>query len=707
MPEQIEELPVAKIHCRTCSLELEKTIAKMNGIHEVQVNFDDNKARIRYNTELLDGGRLKQTLTKLGQQIVHPDLSDSSPDNRVLFTAISGAWLVIGLFVNFFTQDLHIAQIGFWDLRASSLLYLAAVSFGGLYVVRGGIRAVAQRRLGIDALMTIAIVGAVAIGQFVEAASLAFLYSVAELLENYAINRARNSLRALMELAPHQAIVWRNDQEFLVPVEAVQVDEIVFVRPGEKVPLDGVVVEGTSAVNQAPITGESVPIEKSPGDPVYASSLNEEGFLEIRVSKVAKDSTLSKIIQLVAQAESQKAPSEKFVERFGRYYTPTVVVLALLIAVVPPLAFSAPFITWFLRAITLLVISCPCALLISTPVSVVSGITAAARHGVLIKGGAYLEAMGQVKAIAVDKTGTLTTGQLQVTDVIPLNGANEAEVLRVSASLEAKSKHPIAQTIVRAADPSSLMPVKNFRSLTAQGVEGELNGKRYRVGKPELFSGFESEAFVRLQNEAKTVVAVGTEHQLLGLIAVADQVRAEAAETVRALQQFGLEVVMITGDNEGTAKAVAAELGLSRYHAGVLPEDKLKEIKKLEERYGKVAMVGDGVNDAPALAAASVGIAMGAMGTDAALETADIALMADDLSKLPYLIKLSRKSRRVIQQNIWFSILTKFSLGLGIIPGYVTLVVAVLVGDLGATLAVTGNALRLARQKTGTKAQAP
>jgi len=698
MAEHIEELQV-DIHCRTCSLELEKTLAKMNGVREARVNFDASKARIRYDTILLDGGNLKQTLTKLARQIVHPDLEDSSPDRRAFYTAIAGAWLAVGLFVNFLTQDPHIAQLGFWDLRLSSLFYLAAVGLSGSYAVRGGIRAIAERRLGIDALMTIAIVGAVVIGQFFEAASLAFLYSVAELLENYAIDRARNSLRALMELAPHQATVRREGQESVVPVEEVELDEVVLVRPGEKVPLDGVVVEGASAVNQAPITGESVPIEKVPGDPVYASSLNEEGFLEIRVSKIAKDSTLSKIIQLVAQAESQKAPSEKFVERFGRYYTPGVVVLAVLVATVPPLVFSAPFLTWFLRAITLLVISCPCAMLISTPVSVVSGITAAARNGVLIKGGLYLEAMGQVKVIAVDKTGTLTTGHLEITDVVPLNGASEDAVLRVGASLEAKSKHPIAQAIVRAAGPLGQAPVDHFRSLTAQGVEGELDGKRYRVGKPALFPGFESEAFVRLQNEAKTVVAVGNEKRLLGLIAVADRVRAGAAETVRSLQASGLEVVMLTGDNEGTAKAVATELGLSHYHAGVLPEDKSEEIRKLEQRYGKVAMVGDGVNDAPALAAASVGIAMGAMGTDTALETADIALMADDLSKLPYLVELSRKGRRVIQQNIWLSIAIKLGLGLGIVPGYVTLVVAVLVGDLGATLAVTGNALRLARQK--------
>ena len=466
--------------------------------------------------------------------------------------------------------------------------------------------------------------------------------------------------------------------------------------------MDGLILKGSSSVNQAPITGESVPIGKVAGEQVFAGSLNIEGFLIIKVTKLAQDSTLTKIIYLVEEAQSEKAPTEQFVEQFGRYYTPAVVILAALVAVVPPLIFSEPFIPWFLRAITLLVISCPCALLISTPVAVVSGITAAARNGVLIKGGMFLEAMGQINAIAMDKTGTLTTGQLEVTDIVPTGDMNEATLLQIAASLESKSLHPIAQAIARANDGQSLLlPVENFRSITAQGVEGTINGQSFVVGKPILFSKFDLEEFFRFQEQGKTVVAVGTKDQVMGIIAVADQIRNDAPATIRALKKRGLEVIMLTGDNEATAKSVASALDITDYHADILPEEKLNEIEKLKKKYGAVAMVGDGVNDAPALAAATVGIAMGAIGTDTALETADIALMSDRIVQLPYLVTLSRKSRNVIKQNIGFSILTKFSLALGIIPGYVTLVMAVLIGDLGATLAVTGNAMRLAKSHNG------
>ena len=698
MPERTEELLIEKLHCASCAAGLEATLNKMNGVRKAKVHFGAGKVNVRFDETILDQATLASHLKQLGHQVVHPEI-DGRPwwrDREVLFTGISGAWLFVGLVVNFLTSDPHLARLGVWDLRVSSLLYLGAVGFGGLYVARSGLQALLERRLGISALMSFAIVGAVGIGEFVEAASLAFLYSLAELLEDYAVDRARNSLRELLKLAPNQATVRRDGGEHIVPVGEVRVGEIVIVRPGEKVPLDGAVLAGTSSVNQAPITGESIPIEKSPGAAVYAGSLNEEGFLEIEVSKAANDTTLAKIIHLVEQAELQKAPSERFVEQFGRYYTPSVVGIAVLVAAIPPLLFAAPFVPWFLRAITLLVLACPCALLISTPVSVVSAITAAARNGVLIKGGVYLEAMGKVQAIAFDKTGTLTTGQLEVTDVVSLNGADEAEMLRLAAALESRSTHPIARAIARQVESLEFDAIENFRSLTAQGVEGDLDGKRYRVGKPDLFPAFQAAAFDRLQNEGKTVVVVGTPDRAMGLIAVADKIRPEAQATVRALQRAGLEVVMITGDNEGTARAVAARLGITHYHAGVLPEDKLKEIQKLQKRHGQVAMVGDGVNDAPALAAATVGIAMGAAGTDTALETADVALLADDLSKLPYLVDLSRKARRVIQQNVWFSILTKFGLGVGIFPGYVTLVLAVLVGDMGATLAVTGNALRLA-----------
>jgi len=524
---------------------------------------------------------------------------------------------------------------------------------------------------------------------------------LAELLEEFSVARARRSLRELIKLTPSEARVRRDGEELWLPLDQIELGETLIVKPGERIALDGRVLVGNSSVNQAPITGESVPVEKKPGDEVFAGTINHEGYVEITVTKRVKDTTLARIIHLVEEAEAQKAPSERFVDRFARYYTPGVVLVALLIAVVPTIFFGAAFSEWFSRALALLVIACPCALLISTPVSIISAITSAARHGVLIKGGVYLEELGQIKTLVFDKTGTLTTGQLTVTDIIPTDSISPAEVLRIAAALERKSHHPIAQAIVRAYEERGagepLPDVQEFTSLTGQGVQATLDGTLYRVGRPQLFNA--DGLAQHFAAQAKTVIGVGTPDRLLGLITIADTIRPQAHQTVQRLKDLGIEVVMVTGDNEATARAVAQQLGITHYHAGALPEQKVHEIEHLRSKYGHVAMVGDGVNDAPALAAASVGIAMGAVGSDAALETANVALMGDDLSKLPYLIELSRRARRVIQQNIFFSILTKLTLGLGVFPGYVTLVLAVLVGDMGASLAVTGNALRLARVK--------
>lgn len=620
---------------------------------------------------------------------VHPE---------TLLTGISGLLLLIGLSVQFTSPNPRLL-----GLDSAALFYLASVVAGGVYVAKHGWEALRERRLGINLLMTMAIVGAVTIGEYVEAASLAFLFSLAELLEGYTVERARNSLRELIELAPNEARVLHDGEELTLPVEEVRLGDVIAVRPGERLPLDGRVVKGASAVNEAPITGESLPADKHEGDEVFAGSINQEGYLEIETTKRSQETTLAKIVQLVEEAEAQKAPSERFVEQFGRVYTPTVVAVAAGVAVVPPLIFAAPFTEWFLRAITLLVIACPCALLISTPVSVISAITSAARHGVLIKGGKHLEAMSQINAIALDKTGTLTTGELEVTDIVPLNGHRAEDVLGGAASLERQSEHPIAQAVVRRAQDLELEveDVEGFKSITGRGVQARLNGSMVYLGTPGLFSISQVEIphdeLIELQSEGKTTMLLGTETELMGLIAVADRVRPGAREIVRKLQQMGLEVVMITGDNEGTARAIARELGIAHYHAGLLPDEKVHEIEHLLEEYGSVAMVGDGINDAPALARATVGIAMGAAGTDTAMETADVALMADDLSKLPYLIELSRRSRGVIRENIWSAITVKLALGLGVFPGWVTLVMAVLLGDMGMSLGVTGNAMRLAR----------
>jgi Cd2+/Zn2+-exporting ATPase len=612
-------------------------------------------------------------------------------------------------------------------------LFLVAIAVSGIPVVRSGYYSAKNLSLDIDLLMGTAIVAATGIGYFVEAATLAVLFSVAELLEDYAMDRARDSLRELMELSPDEATVRRDGEEVTVPAAEVEVGETVIVRPGEKIPLDGTIVDGGSAVDESPITGESVPVDKSAGDEVYAGSITEEGYLEFEADATADESTLSRIIELVQGAQAKKTEKEQFVDRFAGYYTPVIVVLAILTAALPPLFIGGSWQTWFIRGLTLLVIGCPCAFVISTPVSVVSGITSAAKNGVLIKGGNHLEAMGEVDAIALDKTGTLTRGELAVTDVVAVGGANEETVLRHAAALEGRSEHPIAEAILARAEEDAVGDVPNveaFESITGKGIRADVDGETYYAGKPALFEelGFdlshahlradggtvaevaheqceredcadiENEAISRFENEGKTVVLVGTDTELVGVIAIADEVRPAAERAVTRLHDLGVEhVVMLTGDNEGTARAIAERVGVDEYRAELLPDEKVDAVEALQAEYGDVAMVGDGINDAPALATADVGIAMGAAGTDTALETADIALMGDDIGKLPYLYALSHEANGVIRQNIWASLAVKALLALGVPLGLVSVALAVVVGDMGMSLGVTGNAMRLSR----------
>ncbi len=706
MDERIEDIQIEGMHCAGCADEVEQAVMRVHGVTEAKVSVASGTLRVRYRAHALTRDQLIEHIKRIGYTThrAHEQESESQSlwrRREAIFTGISGALLALGLVLSLLKLDPMLLVIFGRTFALSTVLYLASVLFGAYHFARQGLYALKTFSLGINFLMSLAIVGAIIIGEYVEAASLAFLFSLAELLEEFSVARARRSLRELIKLAPREARVRRHREERLCPIEEIAVGEVCIVKPGERIALDGHVLSGSSFVNQAPITGESLPVEKKPGDEVFAGTINYDGYLEIRVTKRAQDTTLARIIHLVEEAEAHKAPSQRFVDRFARYYTPAVVLVALLVATVPTIFFGAAFAEWFSRALALLVIACPCALLISTPVSIISAITSAARHGVLIKGGVYLEELGQIQTIVFDKTGTLTTGQLTVSDIIPTDSLSPAEVLRIAAALERKSQHPIAQAIVRAYEERAagepLPDAQEFLSLTGQGVQAKLGGTLYRVGRPQLFNA--DGLAHNFASQAKTVIGVGTPERLLGLITIADTIRPQARQTVQRLKDLGIEVVMVTGDNEATARAVAQHLGITHYHAGVLPEQKVHEIEHLRSEYGRVAMVGDGVNDAPALAAATVGIAMGAVGSDAALETAHVALMGDDLSKLPYLVELSRRARRVIQQNIFFSILTKLTLGLGVFPGYVTLVLAVLVGDMGASLAVTGNALRLARVK--------
>ncbi|WP_336357848.1 heavy metal translocating P-type ATPase [Haloarcula sp. CGMCC 1.6347] len=743
---------VPDMDCASCAGKVESALGRVDGLRVVETHPTTGTAVVTYDRNATTEGDLVAAIESAGYEVTETTGEDDTAtgqtdengslwtSSRALKTWVSGVFVAFGLLFEFLLAGVN-TQVGSVfgsPLHAADILFLIAVATGGQEILRGGYYSLKNRNLDIDLLMSIAILGALtaslAFGEalYFEAATLAFLFSVAELLERYSMDRARNSLAELMDLSPDEATVKRDGTEQVMAVGDVQVGDVVVIRPGEKIPMDGAVIEGTSAVNQAPITGESVPVDKTEGDEVYAGTINEEGYLEVQVTAAASDNTLSRIVQMVEDAQSNKTEREQFVERFSAYYTPVVVAFAVLVTLASPTVFEVAWSTAVVYGLTLLVLACPCAFVISTPVSVVSGITSAAKNGVLIKGGNHLEAMGAVDVVAFDKTGTLTKGELTVTDVIPLNGNTEEEVLQCARGLEQRSEHPIGEAIVAEAGTAGVesTEVDDFESITGKGVRADLDGTPHYAGKPGLFDdlGFDlshvhattdggvvtktaqqlcqrhncldllADTVPELQAEGKTVVIVGTEDEIEGVIAVADEVRPEAKAAVSRLRELGVErTVMLTGDNERTAGAIAREVGVDDYQAELLPDEKVAAIDDLVQEYDGVAMVGDGINDAPALASATVGVAMGAAGTDTALETADIALMSDDLSKLPYLYELANDANGVIRQNIWASLAVKAGLALAVPFGLVPIWVAVLAGDAGMTTAVTGNAMRLSR----------
>lgn len=590
--------------------------------------------------------------------------------------------------------------------------FMAAILIGGFSLFKTGFKNLFRLEFDMRTLMTIAIIGAGFIGEWSEGAVVVILFAISEALEKYSMDKARASIRSLMDIAPKEAFIRRNGQELLIKVDDIQVGDIMIVKPGQKIAMDGIVVKGYSSVNQAAITGESVPLEKSVDDDVFAGTLNTEGLLEVKVTKRVDDTTIAKIIHLVEEAQAERAPSQAFVDRFAKYYTPAIIVIAALVAIIPPLLFQADWSEWIYQGLAVLVVGCPCALVISTPVAIVTAIGNAARNGVLIKGGVYLEEAGALNAIAFDKTGTLTKGIPAVTDFVMLdNEQKENELLSIIAALEYNSQHPLASAIIKKAEEKEIsfkdVVVEDFSSITGKGIKGTINGLTYYIGNPKLFeelldhsiSSEISKKIYELQLQGKTVMVVGTTDSISALIAVADEVRESSRSTIARLHELGIKkTIMLTGDNKGTGNAIGKLVGVSDIEAELLPQDKLAFIKKLRDEHGKVAMVGDGVNDAPALASATVGIAMGGAGTDTALETADIALMGDDLKKLPFTIKLSRKALTIIKQNITFSLVIKLIALLLVIPGWLTLWIAIF-ADMGATLIVTLNGLRLLRVK--------
>ena len=604
----------------------------------------------------------------------------------------------------------HWSQFGVSPLPR--ILAAAAVVFGGWFLLPSAWQAARRLRPNINLLMVVATVGAAIIGEWVEAATVVVLFGVAEWLEGWADRRARRAVGALLELAPDTAMVKRDGRSVETKVEEVAVDSIVIVKNGERIPLDGVVATGRSAVNQAPITGESVPVDKQPGDAVFAGSINGEGSLEIRVTKASGDTTLARIIRLVEEAQEQKAPMQRFVDVFARYYTPAVSVAALLVFVVPPLMLGGEWHVWLYRACVLLIIACPCALVISTPVSVVAGLTALARRGVLVKGGAHLESIGKLRALALDKTGTLTEGKPRVTSIVPVT-ANEDRVLQVAASVDEHSSHPLAQAIVAAARDRRVDfgNAVDFQARLGRGAEAMLGGQPVFVGNhrfahelgvcsPEL-----EQRLAQIEGRGQTAIVVGERPHgelpgsVLGIVAVGDTVRHRAREAIAGLHAAGVrELLVLSGDNQRTVDAIARDLGIDAARGDLLPEDKVAALKDFRAKYGVVGMVGDGVNDAPAMATANIGIAMGAAGTDAAIETADVALMRDDLGMIAEAVDVGRRTLAIIRFNIAFALALKALFLVLAVFGITSLWLAIM-ADTGATLLVVANALRLLRTK--------
>lgn len=587
-------------------------------------------------------------------------------------------------------------------LDVAGLLYMASALIGGANFFPAGARAARSLRLDMNFLMSAALLAALLIGEAFEAATLAFLFSLAELLERYAVDRGRRSITRLLELAPERADRLKSDGTTeTVPVSELHVRDHVRIRPGDRIPSDGQVLAGTSTVNEATITGESVPRLKEAGDPVYAGTINVEGALDVLVTTDAAHSTLARIVELIRGAEGRRAPVEEFVKRFARVYTPMVTVLAVLVMLVPPLITGASFLESFIRGITLLVIACPCALVIATPVTVVSALTSAARNGVLIKGGEFVEALGGVRVLAIDKTGTLTTGRLAVID-FQVDEPDSGAFLQDIVTLEARSEHPIAEAIVRFGLARGMYPGKEVAEFTAvpgRGLRGRTNGSDLVIGTEELVGPEVATRWGTAEPDTIRIYAV-TSAGSAGIITLRDEVRPSAPAVIRRLHRLGVRpIVMLTGDSAAAAQVVARLTGVDAVRWRLLPEQKLVTIRELRAEYGAVAMLGDGVNDAPALAEATVGIAMGAAGSPATIETADVALMGDDLTKLPYAIHLARRTSRTIRFNIALALTAKLLLAVGAVLGVVSLAVAVLVGDMGGSLAVTLNALRLARTR--------
>jgi len=675
-------------------------VAKLPGVTGAQLNPTAGKLIVEGSLDLdavrAEGHKENYTIRTMDEHRAAPE-AEKGVDWELVRTVAAG----VGVAAGFGAEKLGAAPLVF------TVLYGVAMILGGWGNFRKAARSLPKLDFNMSVLMSVAIIGAVAIGAWEEAAVVAFLFSASEMLESWTMERARRSIGDLMGGVPNTARIQGADGDIAeVAVADVRVGDLMVVRPGEKLALDGVIESGTSSLDEASITGESVPVEKTDGADVFAGTLNGEGLLRVQVTRLVDDTTVARIVHMVEEAQTKRAPSQAFVERFAAIYTPVVLTLAAGIVLVPPLLLGQLWEPWIYRGLSLLIVSCPCALVVSTPVSIVSAISNAARRGVLIKGGIYLEQMGSIRAIAFDKTGTLTEGRPSVTDVVTLNDIDESRLLQLAASLESGSQHPLAAAIVREAEARSvpLLPLLDMQSVSGLGVKAEIDGHEMVVGSPRMLADNPGLVHIRpildaLYRDGKTAVLVQRDDLLVGVIGIADAVRTTSRDAITTLKQSGIEhTIMLTGDNPAAAAAISHQAGVDEFRAELLPDAKVDAVTALLGKYGKVAMVGDGVNDAPALATATVGIAMGGAGTDTALETADIALMADDLTQLPFAVGLSRAALRTIKLNIAFAIGVKMLALLLMFPGWLTLWMAIMT-DMGASIVVTINGMRLLRWK--------
>ncbi|SFB04450.1 Cd2+/Zn2+-exporting ATPase [Lentibacillus halodurans] len=674
------------ISCANCAQTFENNVKEIDGVEDANVHFAASKIDVFGKASINDiekAGSFENI--KVIQE--HTELEKEPFWVRYDNVLLAALLLVFGFISNYTFGNAHYLP---------KVLYGLSALIGGLTLFKAGFINLAKFRFDMKTLMTIAVVGATVIGEWREAAIVVILFAISEALESYSMDKARLSIRSLMNISPNIARVRRNGNEQTIAVEDVVVGDVMLVKPGERIAMDGTVIDGSSSINQAPITGESIPAEKTTDDDVFAGTINQDGFLEIVVTKKVEDTTIAKIIHMVEEAQDERAPAQQFIDRFAAYYTPAIIVIALLVAIVPSL-FGGAWGTWVYQGLAVLVVGCPCALVVSTPVAIVTAIGNAARSGVLIKGGIHLEQIGTIQKIAFDKTGTLTKGTPKVTD-IHFFTEERNKALSYLKALEAKSNHPLAKAIMdylnHEQSDITAADIQSFTTIHGKGIRGEIDGEYVYAGSADIFKDDVPDSQMKYYQEAgKTVMLCGTDDEYLLAVALRDEPRTESRDVIKKLHDLGIQkTFMLTGDHEQTAKALKDDLALTDVKANLLPEDKLQFIKAQEN--DSIAMIGDGINDTPALAASKVGIAMGSAGTDSALETADVALMGDDLNKLPYTVKLSRKALGIIKQNISLAISIKVLALLLVIPGWLTLWIAIF-ADMGATLLVTFNALRL------------